>query len=105
MKVPGASLSSFFILILLLPVMKTAYTIYIDPKNGNDLSTCLTGRIVCTTLHYVVNGINNSSNVVIVLANGIHSINDTIYVSDVNNVTLNTSQAGGAVLHCDGSNA
>ena len=104
MMVPGALLSSFSLMILLLPVSKAAYTIHIDPKKGNDSSTCLTSGTSCATLHYGVNGINNSSNVVIVLVNGIHSVNDTIYISDVRNVTLDATQAGGAVLHCDSSN-
>ena len=100
----------FLLLLILLPaVSKTAYTIHIDPEDGHDLPTCLTGEIDCATLHYVIIGINDS--MTIVLANGIHVVNDTICMSDLNNVTLiakevNATQAVGAVLRCgNGSNA
>ena len=109
MMVQGELLSSTLLLILQLPILKATYTIHIDPKKGNDSLTCLTGETSCATLHYAVNGINNSSNVMIALANGTHSVNGTIYIHDVNNVTLNikevnATQAMGAVLQCDGSN-
>ena len=105
-------LLSFLLLLILLPtVSKTAYTVYIDPESGHDSPICLTGEndSMCATLHYALNGINHSTTVV--LANGIHIVHNTIYMSDTNNVTLiatatNVTQAVGAVLRCgNGSNS
>ena len=64
------------------------------------MPTYLTGKNGCATLHYAVNGINDS--ITIVLANGIHFVHNIIYMSDANNVTLTapTVNATSAVLHC-----
>ena len=96
------------LLILLLPVSKTEYTIHIDPETGYNSPTCLSGEINCATLEYAINGINDSTT--IVLAYGVHLVDNEIYMSDVNNITLissavNADQVVGTVLHCDGSNA
>lgn len=100
------------LLILLLPTCKMEHTIYIDPEVGHDVPSCLTqsGQIDCATLSYAVrNGINDSTT--IVLADGIHFINNPIYMSDVRNVTLISSAAVNAtkdvrtVLYCNRSNA
>ena len=94
--------------ILVLSIARAESTIYIDPQTGYNLPICFTGEIDCATLSYAINGINDSTT--IVLANGVHSVNDTVYMSDVNNVTfisssVNSNQSVGAVLHCNGSNS
>ena len=98
-------MSSFLFLLLSAGVSKAAYTIHIDPELGHDSSTCLDGKNgFCATLGYAVHtyGTNNS---VIVLANGTHLVNDTIYIRDVNNVTLigkkvNVTETMGVMIRC-----
>ena len=80
MMVLEESLSFLLPLILLPAVSKTAYTVHIDPENERDSPTCLTGKNGYATLHYAVNGINDS--IIIVLANGIHFVHNIIYMSD-----------------------
>ena len=98
-------MSTFLFLLLSAGVSKAAYTIHIDPELGHDSSTCLDGKNgFCATLGYAVHtyGTNNS---VIVLANGTHLVNDTIYIRDVNNVTLigkkvNVTETMGVMIRC-----
>ena len=105
---PKELLSLLLTLILLPADSRTcaACTIHVDPKNGHDSPACLTGDSDCATLHYAMNGIKDSTT--IVLANGIHLVHDTIYMSDVNNVTLiaatvNATPTVGAIVHCSNS--
>ena len=108
MMVSKQLLLSLLLSILVLSIAKAESTIYIDPQTGYNSPTCFTGEIDCATLSFAVNGINDSTT--IVLANGVHFVNDTVYMSDVNNVTfisssVNSNQSVGAVLHCNGSNS
>ena len=113
----GVSLFSFLCVTIALCTScvssQWSHIIHVNNENGSNVEECLTNSSVfspCATLEYAVSGLRNSSQ--ILLSGGTHSIEHTINISALHNISLSgtsadhAGSASGSIVHCqNGSNA
>lgn len=109
----GVSLFSYLCAtIALYTSCVSCHIIHVNNENGSDIEECLTNSSVfcpCASLEYAVSGLRNLSQ--ILLSGGTHSIEHTINISALHNISLSgmsadrPGSASGSIVHCqNGSN-